>query len=172
MLVASILVVHLITSQTCAEPLVGYFYELEPYIYTENGKLKGLFVEYFNELRLKSCEIKESARKEQTLINYRHNLGKNQINWEPYVNVLDNNINACLFPITSDIDLIASNGTSGNGTKDAIDVFSSEGLAVVVHRQYISFLTKLMRAMEKMESIFILISAAIFVGLLFWIIVS
>ena len=180
LITSSLLVVHFIISRTCAEeenhekltPLEGYFYELKPYIYTEKNKLKGLFVEYFNELKSRSCKVYESARDDPILINYRHNLGKKRIDWGPYVDIINNNIDACLFPFTSDIDLSASNGTSGNGTKDAIDVFSSEGLAVVVHRQYISFLTKLTRAMKKMDSIFILISVAIFVGLLFWIIVS
>ena len=174
--VAGLLVVQFVILQTCADenlvPLEGYFYELKPYIYTDdNGQLKGLFVEYFNELKLRSCKVYESARKDPILINYKHNLAKTRIDWEPYVQILDSNNAACLFPITGETDLNTGN-RSGNSTKDFIDMFSSEGLAVIVHRQYISFLTKLMRAMQKMDSIIILLCAAMFVGLLFWIIVS
>ena len=177
LITSSLLVVHFTILKTCVEanlvPLEAYFYELKPYIYTDNsGQLKGLFVEYFKELKLRSCKYYESARKEPTLINYKHNLAKTRIDWEPYLEILDKNIDACLFPIISDIDLIISNRTQGNSTDDFIDMFSSEGMAVIVHRQYISFLTKLTRALQKMESIVILIGAAMFVGLLFWIIVS
>ena len=177
LIVSSLLVVHFVILQTCADenlvPLEGYFYELKPYIYTDdNGQLKGLFVEYFNELKLHWCKIEESTRKDPILINYKHNLAKERIHWEPYVDILDKDINACLFPIISDIDLSTSNRTKGNSTDDFIDMFSSEGMAVIVRRDYISFLTKLLRAMQKMESIIILIGAAMFVGLLFWIIVS
>ena len=129
-------------------------------------------MEYFNELKLRSCKVYESARKEPTLINYKHNLAKTRIDWEPYLEILDTNNAACLFPITGEIDLNKRNRSSGNSTQDFIDMFSSEGLAVIVHREYISFLTKLMRAMQKMDSIVILLIAAMFVGLLFWIIVS
>ncbi|XP_066912994.1 uncharacterized protein [Clytia hemisphaerica] len=160
-------IVYFTTFTSAEMRLEGYFYEIEPYIFTdENGQIEGLFKQYFDELLLGSCDRQKIVRNQTALINYDNNLGTNRVNWTSHYDTFINDPYACFFPIMDNLEPPAT----PMGVIEATETFSSEGLAVIIRLDYISFLSKLLRAMYNMQLLAFVAILAVVVGGLFWII--
>ena len=94
-------------------------------------------------------------------------MGTNRVNWTSHLDTFNKDPYACLFPI---MDTLEPPPTPYG--IQASETFSSEGLAVVIRLDYISFLSKLLRAMYNMQLLALVAIVAIVVGGMFWIIVS
>ena len=145
------------------EPLEAVFYEEKPYIYTEGNVLKGMFKEYFDSLARDMC-IKTLRQPNTVLIKYQLNLGSGHRHPKSY----QPNRNTIIFPYLANDKV--NNLTTVMG--EPIEVFSSKGLAVVVRRHYISFVSKFKRAFYAMETSAIMLVVAVAVGIILWVIVS
>jgi len=148
-------------------PLEGVFYEIKPFIYREKnkdesrGELKGMFVEYFKQLKVIDC-MGRNISDTTPFIEYKNNLGSERVNWTAtWTKKLQNNSDLFLFPYLE-----------GDDEGVATEVFSTKGLAVITKRDYISFMSKLLRALYNLQYTIFVLYCAFIIGLLTWMIVS
>ena len=152
------------------KPFEGVFYEVKPFIYRENGdtndsgELKGMIVEYFRQLKEIDC-IGRNTSAMTPFINFKTNLGDERVNWTTTwtTKKLQNNSDLFLFPYLE---------WQNEGGGVATEVFSTKGLAVITKRDYISFMSKLLRALYNFQYTVFVFYCALGVGLLHWLFVS